>query len=124
MTFPWFALILNFALLGASIFICNTLNTGRRGPPWNGALIFIGFCFLAMVLDIALTVVFASATTTDRERYIDLSSLAAYGERVVAYVIPCVAAAFMAVRFQVRQRSRTPRVMIQTSEYTQSELPI
>ena len=122
MNFPWFPLILNFLLLAAALLICNTLNAGRRAPVWNGALIFIGFCVLAMVLDFTLTFVFASATTADRERYIDLSSLSAFGERAMAYVIPCVVAAVMAVRFRLRERRPEPSVVIQTSECTQSEL--
>ena len=89
---------------------------------FNGALIFMIFCLLAMVLDLALTYVFASATTTDREQYIGLSSLGAYGERVVAYLIPGAAAALLALRFRARQRHAAPKVVIQTSEYTQSEL--
>jgi hypothetical protein len=123
MNFPWFPLILNFVLLAAAVLICNALNAGRRAPVWNGALLFIGFCVLAMVLDFTLTFVFASATTDDRERYIDLSSLSACGERAVAYAIPCVVAAVMALRFRLRDRSKTePSVTIHTSEYTQSEL--
>ncbi|WP_438393315.1 hypothetical protein [Caballeronia sp. DA-9] len=123
MNFPWFALILNFVLLAAAILICNALNNARREPVWNGALFFLCFCVLAMVLDFALTFVFASATTTDKERYIDLSSLSACGERVIAYAIPCVVAAVLALRFRSRDRAHgAPSVMIQTSEYTQSEL--
>jgi ABC-type Fe3+-siderophore transport system permease subunit len=122
MNFPWFALILNSLLLATALLICNTLNAGRRTPVWNGALIFIGFCLLAMLLDFTLTFVFASATTADRARYIDLSSLSAFGERAMAYVIPSVAAAVIAVRFRLRKRRPEPLVVIQTSEYSQSEL--
>ncbi|MFK4440661.1 cell shape-determining protein MreD [Caballeronia udeis] len=123
MNFPWFPLIVNFLLLALFVFVCNTLNTGRRTSTLNGALIFIGFCCLAMLLDFTLTFVFASATTTDRERYIDLSSLSACGERALAYAIPCAVAAVMALRFRVRSRNPVePSVIIHTSEYTQSEL--
>jgi len=105
------------------VFVCNTLNTGRRTSTLNGALIFIGFCCLAMLLDFTLTFVFASATTSNRERYIDLSSLSACGERALAYAIPCAVAAVMALRFRVRSRNPVePSVIIHTSEYTQSEL--
>jgi cell shape-determining protein MreD len=123
MNFPWFPLILNFLLLALFVFVCHTLNTGRRTQALNGALIFIGFCCFAMLLDFALTFVFASATTTDRERYIDLSSLSACGERALAYAIPCAVAAAMALRFRVKSRGAIePTVIIHTSEYTQSEL--
>src|ERR1700712_3589161 len=123
MNFPWFPLILNFVLLAAAILVCNALNNTRRELAWNGALIFIGFCILAMVLDFALTFVFASATTTDKEHYIDLSSLSGCGERAIAYAIPCAVAAVMALRFRLRDRSpQEPSVTIQTSKYTQSEL--
>jgi hypothetical protein len=123
MTFPWFALILNCVLLAVAIFVCNTLNVGRRGPLLNGAMIFLAFCFLAMILDLALTFVFASATTTDRERYIDLSSFSSFGERLIAYAIPGAVALIKALRFRGRQPQPKRGVMIQTSEYTQSELP-
>jgi|HubBroStandDraft_5_1064220.scaffolds.fasta_scaffold56596_1 membrane protease YdiL (CAAX protease family) len=123
MTFPWFPLFLNILLLAATIFICNVKNAGQSAPVWNGPLLFIGFCILAMVLDLALTLVFASATTTDRDRYIDLSSLSAWFERAIAYAIPCVLAGFLALRARSRQPKRAPPVVIQTSEYTQSELP-
>ena len=125
MNFPWFPLIVNFLLLALFVFVCNTLNTGRRTSTLNGALIFIGFCRLAMLLDFTLTFVFASATTSDRERYIDLSSLSACGERALAYAIPYAVAAVMvmALRFRARNRSTVePSVTIHTSEYTQSEL--
>jgi hypothetical protein len=122
MTFPWFPLFLNFLLLAAAIFICNTMNTGRATPVWNGPLLFIGFCILAMTLDVVLTMVLASATTTDRDRYVDLSSLGACGERALAYAIPCAVAALLALRFWVR--TRQPTVVIHTSEYTTSELRI
>jgi hypothetical protein len=89
MTFPWFPLFLNILLLAAAIFICNAMNAARPAPVWNGPLLFIGFCILAMVLDLALMMVFATATTTDRDRYIDLSSIVAWCERAIAYAIPC-----------------------------------
>jgi hypothetical protein len=98
MTFPWFPLFLNILLLAAAIFICNAMNAARPAPVWNGPLLFIGFCILAMVLDLALTMVFATATTTDRDRYIDLSSIVAWCERAIAYAIPCALAAFLATR--------------------------
>jgi membrane protease YdiL (CAAX protease family) len=123
MTFPWFPLFLNILLLVASIFICNILNAGRPAPVWNGPLLFIGFSILAMALDLALTIVFASATTTDRDRYIDLSSLMAWSERAIAYAIPCAIAAFLALRARSRKPRQAQPVVIQTSEYTQSELP-
>jgi hypothetical protein len=124
MTFPWFPLFLNLLLLAAAIFICNAMNAGRSAPVWNGPLLFIGFCILAMVLDLALTIVFASATTTDRERYIDLSSIAAWCERAIAYAIPCALAAFLALRARSRRHKQPQPVVIQTSEYTKSELQI
>ncbi|MDR5750939.1 MULTISPECIES: hypothetical protein [unclassified Caballeronia] len=125
MNFPWFQLFLNFMLLGAAVFICNTINASLREARWNGALIFVGFCLLAVVLDFVLMHVFASATSAERTSYANLASMSAWAERVVAYVIPCAVGIVLAVRFRQRWRShgRQP-VIIKTSEYSQSELSV
>jgi threonine/homoserine/homoserine lactone efflux protein len=109
-------------LLGAAVFICNTINASLRVARWKGALIFVGFCLLAMALDFVLIHVFASATSAERTSYVNLASISAWTERVVAYVI-CAVGIVLALRFRQRSRSRGRRpVIIQTSEYTQSEL--
>jgi hypothetical protein len=122
MNLPWFQLCLNFVLLGAAVFICNTINASQREAKWNGALIFVGLCALAMVLDLLLTRVFASAASLDRMGYVSLASMPALGERVIGYAIPCVVGVVLAVRFRQRRNRRVGPVRIQTSEYTQSEL--
>jgi hypothetical protein len=125
MNFPWFQLLLNFMLLGAAVFICNTINASVREARWNGALIFVGFCLLAMVLDFVLMRVFASATSAERTSYVSLASMSAWTERIIAYLIPCVAGLVLAARFRQRSRSRWQRpVVIESSEYTQSELSV
>lgn len=125
MNFPWFQLFLNFALLGVALFAARLLNADRRAPPVNGALFFLAFCILAMLLDIALTFVFASASTEQRMRYIDLSSSSDCGKRALAYAIPAALAAFLAARFRLRHRRSAPTTLtITTSQYTRSEMPL
>lgn len=124
MTFPWFPLCLNFALLGVALFVCKTINASRGAPVWNGALIFVGFCVLAIVADLLLTLVFASAPASDRMRYVNLSSTSAWSMRTVAYVIPCVVGIVLAVRFRQRKRAAPPSVRISTSDYTHSEMSL
>jgi len=124
MNFPWFQLFLNFMLLGAAVFICNTINASLRVARWKGALIFVGFCLLAIVADLLLTLVFASAPATDRMRYVSLSSTSAWTKRTVAYAIPCVVGIVLAVRFRQRKRAAPTSLRISTSDYTHSEMSL
>jgi hypothetical protein len=133
MDFPWIPLIINFLLLGAALFICRTINASQGKPTWNGALVFFIFCLLAMVLDFALTMVFASASFHDRNEYESMASRTAWSERVFSYLIPCIVSVLLALRFRRHQRfalaskgreKESDSVKIQTSAYTQSELTL
>lgn len=124
MNFPWFPLCLNFLLLGAAVVICNRINASQREARWNGALMFVGFCLLAMILDLLLTSIFASVADMDRMNYVALASRSAWAERVIAYLIPCAAGVFIAIRFRQRQHRSGGSVRIKTSDYTHSELSV
>jgi hypothetical protein len=133
MDFPWIPLIINFLLLGATLFICRTINASQGNLTWNGALVFFTFCLLAMVLDFTLTMVFASASFHDRSEYESVASRTAWSERVFSYLIPCVVSVLLALRFRRRQRfasasrrraKESDSVKIQTSAYTQSKLTL
>ncbi len=134
MAFPWISLLFNLALLGVMMFICHTLNASRGKLIWNGALLFFVFCFVAMLLDFTLTMVFASASFHDHTQYETVASRDAWTERIPSYLIPCAVSMLLALRFRRRQRFALEReqsagagkdsVQIQTSPYTQSELTL
>ena len=122
--FPWFPLCLNFVLLGVALFVCKTINASRGAPEWNGALIFVGFCLLAIVADLLLTLVFRVRGVTDRMRYVSLSSTSAWSERTCrrmrfralsASCSPCAFGSASALRRLVAD---------QTSDYTHSEMSL
>ncbi|WP_250512860.1 hypothetical protein [Caballeronia sp. INDeC2] len=136
MDFPWLPLAFILTLLGLALFICRTLNASLGALKWNGALLFLALCVLAMLLDFTLTMVFASASFHERNQYDSLGSRIAWSERIITYLIPCAISLVLALRFRRRQRfahkrgegrSETERdgsVQIQTSPYTQSELTL
>ncbi|WP_277183418.1 hypothetical protein [Caballeronia sp. BR00000012568055] len=138
MDFPWIPLLFNLALLGVMLFICRTINASQGKLIWNGAMLFFVLCSLAMVLDYTLTMVFASASFHDHTQYESMSSRTAWAGRILSYVIPCVLSLLLALRFRKRQRFAAKRagttastsidedgpVVIRTSPYTESELPL
>ncbi|WP_321791425.1 hypothetical protein [Caballeronia sp. J97] len=136
MDFPWLPLFFNLALLCLTLFICRTLNAGEGSLRWNGALIFLVLCCLAMVLDFTLTMIFASAAFHERTSYDSFGSRIAWSERILTYLIPCAISLLLALRFRSRQRfsrelgrsrseaAREESVQIQTSPYTQSKLTL
>jgi hypothetical protein len=136
MDFPWLPLTFSLTLLGLALFICRAVNASLGALKWNGALLFLALCVLAMLLDFTLTMVFASAGFHERTKYDSLGSRIAWSERIVTYLVPCAISLLMALRFRRRQRfaranahgrSETERegaVQIQTSPYTQSELTL
>jgi hypothetical protein len=138
MDFPWIPLLFNLALLCVMLFICRTINASQGKLIWNGALLFFVFCSVAMVLDFTLTMVFASASFHDHTQYESMASRTAWAGRILSYVIPCVLSFLLALRFRKRQRFAAKRaggtanaavdadasVVIRTSPYTESELPL
>ncbi|SPB16545.1 hypothetical protein NOV72_03745 [Caballeronia novacaledonica] len=136
MDFPWLPLAFSLTLLGLVLFICRTVNASLGALKWNGALLFLALCLLAMLLDFTLTMVFASASFYERTKYDDFGSRIAWSERIVTYLIPCAISLLLALRFRQRQRfarkhglgrsetGRDDSVQIQTSPYTQSELTL
>ena len=136
MDFPWLPLAFNLLLLGIALGICRTVNAWDGTLKWNGALLFLILCFVAMLLDFTLTMVFASANFHERTAYESLASKTAWSERIAVYLIPCAISLLLAWRFRRRQRfarelghdrkagARDDAVKIQTSTYTQSELTL
>lgn len=134
MDFPWLPLAFSLTLLGLTLFICRIINASQGLLRWNGALLFFTLCLLAMLLDFTLTMVFASASFHERTDYESFGSRIAWSERLLTYLIPCAVSLLLAWRFRRRQRlahrlgsnpgTRGDSVQIQTSAYTQSELPL
>jgi hypothetical protein len=138
MDFPWIPFLFNITVLGVMLFICGTINASQGKLIWNGALLFFVFCSVAMVLDFTLTMVFASASFHDHTQYESFASRTAWAGRVLSYLIPCALSLLLACRFRKRQRFAAKRagriantsveedapVVIQTSPYTKSELPL
>lgn len=146
MDFSWLPLVFGLCLLAFVMFVCRTVNAACGVPRWNGALFFFALCCLAMLLDFALTMIFASANFYERTEYERYASRGDWGERAVTYLIQLTIALALAVRFRRRQRFARCRaggrtracakcpvkrraqckqrdvVQIQTSAYTRSEL--
>jgi hypothetical protein len=104
MDFPLLPLLFNLALLGVSLFIGRVINASRGRMAWNGALLFFVCCFVAMLLDFILTMVFASASSHEHTQYESVASRTAWLERVLGYLIPCAISLFLALRFRRRQQ--------------------
>ncbi len=78
--------------------------------------------------------VFASASFHDHTHYGSMALRSAWTDRILAYLISCVISMLLALRFHRRQRFAARRdgrasgsdesVTIQTSPYTESELPL
>jgi hypothetical protein len=136
MEFPWLPLAFGLSLLALTLFVCRTINARRGVLRWNGARFFFMLCLLAMLLDFLLTMIFASANFPERTGYERFASRGAWSGRVVTYLIPLSMSLLLAVRFRGRQRlaralaqgglphKRRGSVQIQTSPYTESELPL
>jgi bacteriorhodopsin len=105
MDFPWIPLFFNFLLLGIVLFVCRTINASHGKLLWNGALIYFVFCFLAMVLDFTLTMVFASASFHDHTQYETVASRMAWAGRFFGYLAPCAVSLVMGLLFRKRQQS-------------------
>ncbi|WP_244813695.1 hypothetical protein [Caballeronia sp. Lep1P3] len=108
MDFPWIPLIFNMVMLGIVLFVCRTINAANGQLLWNGALIYFVFAVLAMALDFALTMIFASASFHDNIQYERLASRTAWSDRILGYVIPCAVSLVLARSFRKRQRSAKP----------------
>ena len=136
MDFPLIPLAFSLILLALTLFICRTVNASHGVLRLNGALYFFTLCFIAMLLDFTLTMVFASASFHDRTAYESLASRTAWSERILTYLIPCAVSLLLAFRFRRRQRlarelarggkpgGRGDSLAIQTSPYTKSEMPL
>jgi hypothetical protein len=128
MNFPWLPLAFGLCLLMLMMVVCRLVNARGGIPRWNGALLFLALCCLALLLDFALTMIFASASFHERVEYERYASRSDWGRRVLTYLIQMPIALVLAVRFRRRQQiarcKQRQGIQIQTSAYTRSELPL
>ncbi|MFM0499480.1 hypothetical protein [Paraburkholderia caffeinilytica] len=119
-----FDLVSNLVLLGVVLSVCRLYNRLVSGAALNGPHIFIALISAALVLDAALTfLVFADA----QNRYGKFSTPTAFFERASAYGLAAIAA--LASRYVARRRVRAARtndntLVIRTSPYSESHLPM
>jgi hypothetical protein len=124
MTHFLFDLVSNLALLVIVQIACCLYNRFASGPAINGTDVFAALLLFAFLFDAALTfVIFADA----QSRYGQYSSSDAFVERACAYGLAII------VSFVWRSVARRSRpapvsadkpVVIQTSPYSESHLPM
>ncbi|WP_345812954.1 hypothetical protein AAGS40_02455 [Paraburkholderia sp. PREW-6R] len=124
MTHFFLNVFFNLALLVVVLSASYLFNRLMPGVKLNGAHVFFALMLLAMVLDATLTfLVFADA----RSRYGQFSSTAAFLERAGAYVAAAGIALIsrrVAQRRSVAQAAKRDAVVIRTSPYSESHLPM
>ncbi|MFL9983970.1 MULTISPECIES: hypothetical protein [Paraburkholderia] len=119
-----FDLVSNLVLLAIVLSACRLCNRLVPGAALNGAHIFVALVSAALLLDAALTfLVFADA----QSRYGKFSTPTAFFERASAYVLAAIAA--LASRYVARRRARAAKtshntLVIRTSPYSESRLPM
>lgn len=116
-------LVTNLMILVTLLFVCHLVNMLRPALAVNGGYVFIVLASAALVFDAALTfLVFADAPS----RYGKFSDPGAFLERGGAYAAACVVALCCALVARKRVKKTTPRdtLVIRTSAYTESHLPM
>lgn len=119
-----FDLVSNLVLLVIVLGACHLCNRLVPGAVLNGAHIFVALVSAALIFDVALTfLVFADA----QNRYGKFSMPTAFFERAGAYVLAAIAA--LVLRYMARRRVRAARtndntLVIRTSPYSESHLPM
>ena len=120
-----FDLVSNLVLLAVVLFVCHLCNRLiPGGASINGAHVFVALALAALLLDVALTfLVFADA----RSRYGQFSTPALFFERAGAYVLAAIAALawrYVARRARPATVKTTNPVVVHTSAYSESHLPM
>lgn len=120
-----FDLVMNLALLTMLLIACHACNCVRPGLALNGGYVFVLLGVAATAFDAALTfLVFADA----RSHYGKFSSPTEFVHRASAYAIAGVIAMFIGRHLHLRtdrtKDQAADSVVIQTSAYTESHLPM
>jgi hypothetical protein len=120
-----FDLVANLALLTMLLIVCHLCNVAKPELALNGGYIFVLLIVTAAVFDAALTfLVFADA----QSGYGKFSSTTEFLHRAAVYALTGSIALLIARLYQLRiqRMKQTPAdsVVIQTSAYTQSHLPM
>lgn len=118
-----FDLAANLAILTTLLVACHLCNLARPDLALNGGYVFAMLAATALLFDAALTfLVFADA----RSRYGKFSSPAEFGQRASACALVCAIAVYVARRVHMRRSKNhaSETIVIQTSPYTESHLPM
>jgi branched-subunit amino acid ABC-type transport system permease component len=120
-----FDLVASLALLTMLFIVCHLCNVAKPELALNGGYIFVLLIVTAAVFDAALTfLVFADA----QSRYGKFSLTTEFIHRAVVYALSGAIALLIArlYRLRIQRLQQTPgdSVVIQTSAYTQSHLPM
>jgi hypothetical protein len=116
-----FDLFSNLALLAFVLAACHLCNRLIPGASLNGSHIFAALAWVALLLDAALTfLVFADS----QNRYGQFSTSAAFFERGSAYLLAIVAAFTWRRVARGAKVSAAKALVIHTSPYSKSDLPM
>jgi hypothetical protein len=118
-----FDLTTNLALLAVVLIACHLCNLARPDLALNGGYAYLMLVATAAVFDATLTFcVFADAPS----RYGVFSTPTAFVERACAYTVTSALALYCAHRMRTRMKKvkAGDAVVIRTSAYTQSHLPM
>jgi hypothetical protein len=118
-----FDLATNLAILAMLLIACHLCNLAWPDLSLNGGYTYLVLALTALVFDATLTFcVFADAPS----RYGKFSSPSAFVERACAYTLTCALALYFARRIQARkqQARASDALVIRTSPYTESHLPM
>ncbi len=119
-----FDLVSNLALLAVVLIVCHLCNRLIPGASINGGHVFVALALAALLFDAALTfLVFADAQV----RYGQFSTPALFFERAGAYGLAAIAAVvwqYMARRARRTKVKASDTVVIRTSPYSESHLPM
>jgi hypothetical protein len=118
-----FDLVTNLAILTTVLIACHLCNLTRPDLALNGGYVFVLLVATAMLFDATLTfLVFADAPS----RYGKFSSPAEFVQRASACALACVIGLFVARRVRMRRakNQESDTIVIRTSPYTESHLPM
>jgi hypothetical protein len=118
-----FDLATNLAILAALLIACHLCNLARPDLALNGGYTYLLLAATALVFDATLTFcVFADAPS----RYGKFSTPDAFVERACAYTLVCALALYCArcLRIRMEKASANHALVVRTSPYSESHLPM